>query len=431
MYLYKWIRWVTVVMVPRVGLAVIILAGVGLITANTLFMPPAFTASARDVLPGEGVDFQQMDFALVGLEFPDSDWGRVSADPQALFASSGISDGFLNIFTDEGWVVQNLPVGLSDPDPMATYFTLGLSSSGDIGALSAHVEFSSDAQSSFGDGARSLFPVGGDEWNSAGADITLTPPIVGGVGGPLGVPGKGPAKNLPLPGGTDEKNMQPSDVNVEAAVNQCAPMAVANSLQYLEDKFGITVPNDHKKGLRGDNTLVGNLDKEMDRKIGKPTPNIDIFKGKFAYLSKNGLKDKLVIKHQGRGSAGPGQLPAGDISGSGITSTSQGNRVGFKWLCQQIKKGEDVEIAFAYEVKMLINGKLVDVPVAGHMVRVFECGTTKGMPWIKYLHDKVQGKDGGLEKVFTYVKDLDGDKNLNLGAESREVVLAISESKAP
>src|SRR3989344_77121 len=60
---------------------------------------------------------------------------------------------------------------------------------------------------------------------------------------------------------------QPNQVNLKAAQNQCVPMSVANSLQYLENSYGLQIPNNHAAGLKGDNTLVGQLDTEMNRTV--------------------------------------------------------------------------------------------------------------------------------------------------------------------
>jgi hypothetical protein len=373
------------------------------------------------VVPGQGVDFQQVDFVYSEkVTQLDSDWGRVSINPEVLGSSTGISSGYLNIFTDAGtgWVVQNIPIDLvSDgKDIAATYFSLGLSTPTDVGTLSAHVEFSPSPQITFSDGLRSDFPVGVAQWNARGASHSDK----------KGFPAAPPPNLITFePDGETTKDTQRHDVNVETAVNQCGPMAIANSLQYLEDQFVFNVPHDHKPGLKGDNTLVGQLDTETKRKVKSRTDgdglNVKEFlKGKFSYLSKNGLKNNLVHKHQGRGSP-HAPLPDGNFSDSGITSENKGKTVTFEFICDEIKNGEDVELFWNEESE----GKVI----RGHYVRVYECGKTKGKPFISFLHDRLQSNDTkGTETVKANIGDFNGNGILNVGSRSYEIRFVLSES---
>ena len=127
--------------------------------------------------------------------------------------------------------------------------------------------------------------------------------------------------------GATAKVSQPNVSNLQTAKNQCAPMAVANSLQYLEDRYKIAIPNDHKKGLNGDDSLVGQLDKKMkrkaggdtgtDREKGDPVSYKAVLRGKFDYLASNGLSKNLVHKHQGDA------LDPGDFTAHRITSKNE------------------------------------------------------------------------------------------------------------
>lgn len=374
------------------------------------------------ISPDQGVDFQQVDFSFSEIpeeDQKDTNWGRVSVNQSLLFSSAGISSGYLNIFTDAGWVVQNLPIDVNDGlDEVATYFCLGLSESHgvDVSSLSAYVAFSIDPPVSFDDGTRSIFSVDNAVWDAEGFGEDLTTAF-----------GAPPPPNLVKfqAAGATEKHTLPNQANVEAAVNQCFPMAVANSLQYLENRFGLAVPHDHKIGIKGDNSLVGKLDTATGRNVTSRKEGNGLhvgptLRGKFSYLKNNGLQDKLIHRHQGRGLPN-GQIPKGKFTSSGITSNSQGEKVNFNFICNQIKQGEDVELCFSYDVQ--------DKPIGGHAVRVFECGRTKGQPWIGYLHDKNQKNDKeGLENVRVNVLDIDKDGFQNLGAKGREMRFALSES---
>ncbi|HLG16366.1 MAG TPA: hypothetical protein VJH03_17940 [Blastocatellia bacterium] len=372
-----------------------------------------------EVFPGEA-SIDRVSFLFPSATVMDSDWGRFTADSQRVLAPLGATEGYLNVFTDRGWVVQNLFVAAGDGG-IATYFDLGPFNSG---PLNARAMVSTSPQTTFGDGTRNTYPVGAAFWNAEGAGQRSTSAV-----------GSPPPANLItfIATGGNSRTTQPNAVNVQTAKDQCFPMSIANSLQYLENRFGTNIPNDHKPGLKGDDTLVGQLDSEA----GRDAPARDkgsgvwfspMLKGKFSYLDKKGLKNALEHKHQGRGYGNPPDeaLPAGNFTSSGITSRDDGAAVTWAWICDEIKKGQDVELVFSFDDA---NGN----PTGGHAVRVFECGTTLGIPWIGYLHDKLQThKDAndskGLETVRAFTVDLDGDGMINLGTRSREVRFALSES---
>jgi hypothetical protein len=384
------------------------------------------TNFAATVLPGEGVDFKQVDFLFSGVTEMDSDWGRLSANAETLFNSTSISSGYLNVYTDAKWVVQNLSVDMGDGlTQIVKYFTLGLDTPQDVSQLSAYIEFTLEPKYSFTDGPRSLFLVGTAQWNAEGIGESSVTKV-----------GAAPPGNLFIPSGANMKEIiqkkiiQPNAVNKQAAKNQCFPMAIANSLQYLEDRFDLKVPNDHKPGLKGDDTLVGQLDRHADRFVpenedskarrqrGEPISFVPMLQGKFSYLKEKKLQNKLVHKHQGGREFG---YNGGNITKHGITSKDEGAKVTWEWICNEIKNGEDVELGY------LKDGG------GGHVVRIFGCGTTKGKRWLRYLHDRLQtNKDPedkkGLETPDVDVTDLDGDGILNFGSEDREIRFALSES---
>jgi hypothetical protein len=376
---------------------------------------------------GQGVTFDQVDFTFPKETERNSDWGEVVVDTEELSDSTGRSSGYLNVFTDAGWVVDNLFVDAENSRQAMKYFSLGLEKPEDVTRLSAHVVFSKNPKSSFKDGPRSNFPVGTTKWNAQGAgqedvtEIPAAPPpkederAATAVSSANGVTSaranvKGPQHFV-----SDKENVQ-------CAVNQCVPCAYANSLQFLENSTGIKVPNPNKPGLRGDNTLVGQLDEKMNRRAPSRTDGdgvwfVPMLQGKFDYLAENRLKNALSQKHQGRGY---GQVvPPGDFQHMGITSKDRGATVRWKFIDNQVKKGEDVELVFSYD-----GG-------GGHAVRVVGSGITANDRWIKYAHDSVQSDDSaGLETPTVNVKDLDNDGTLNLGSVDQEIVFVHSESEA-
>jgi hypothetical protein len=384
--------------------------------------------------PNQGVSFEQVSFEFSEAKEPFSTWGRLTVDSRTVAASSGLATGYINASTELGWVVWNLPFSAEDASgPISTYFAISARNGASVKELAAVISATPlpipyTAQDGILGKAdrRMVFPVGRVVWNAEGAgdlSVKMIEPSPTFADVFAGI-----AQNLvPL----NSQYTQPNAVNVQTAVNQCFPMSIANSLQYLEDRYGMTIPHTHQPGLKGDNTLVGQLDTYAGRNASSRSSGSGVWfqpmlDGKFEYLSDNGLANALVHRHQGRGygSAAAGQaLPNGNFTRHGITSTDDGAAVTYSWLCDQIQKGEDVELVFSYD-------NASGQPTGGHAVRVFECGTTLGVPWIGYLHDSQQSNDSaGLETVRVNLVDLDGDGMLNLGATSREVRFAMSESR--
>lgn len=397
----------------RIVVAAILLSLCSAHTFQELPASPQVETATIDL--GQGVEFYQVDFEFTEATFKDSNWGRITADPVLLAEYTGITEGFLNVFTDYGWVVQNLSLSATDGlGPITTYFNLGLPVlSRDVATLSAYVSYSTEQYFELQRGFQTEYPVGTAIWNAEGVDeatreISAAPPL--------------PPEAPPLPPEVlsrepSIKYTLPNPVNVQAADEQCYPMAIANSLQYLEETFGLNVPHDHVPGLKGDNTLVGQLDTEADRWVknrgeGGGVSTRKMLEGKFSYLNNNGLKDMLIHRHQGRILG----VPVGDFTRHGITSIDDGQVVTWGWICTQIRKGADVELGYNFK---------------GHVQRVFGYEITGGTTYIYYLHDANQSDDNdGLESVRMEVRDMDGDGFLNLGSKDWEIGIVLSESVA-
>ncbi len=375
-----------------------------------------------------GVEIFQVDYMFIAVDGPDSRTGRMEINMDLFMAAeSPALEGYLNVQTDIGWVVQNLWLDLTDGIPfISTYFQIGTTAGDDISTLSAYVSLSSTPILTATDGARAPYLVLPWTWNAEGAGDLST----------IIIPDPPPVDFYIFnPAGEHSVLSQPNTSNVQTATNQCFPMSIANSLQYLEDRFGLPVPHDHKKGLKGDNSLVGQLDQESNRNAPSRTSGSGVWfqpmvNGKFKYLKDNNLDGKIVHRHQGAGYGGAGnEIPPGDYSSNGITSKDEsvGGKVTYDWICDQIAKGEDVEIVFTYD-------NASGNPTGGHAVRVFECGKTFGVPWIGYVHDGNQTGQGdtgdtlGLETPREFVFDSDGDGHPNIGSSNREIRFAFSES---
>jgi len=375
--------------------------------------------------PLPGVGFSQVDFLFTNANVPDSNIGRVEVDVAELTSEVGINSGYLNVYTNTGWVVQNMIIDNEKINKSVIYFDLGVAEGTDVTPLSSHIEFTAYPRVTFADGSRINYTINTSEYNAEGASTLQTtvipnpPPIL--VFDPAGE-----TYGLIKPNKPGE--------NVQAAKNQCFPMSIANSLQYLENRYGLPVPHDHVKGLKGDNSLVGQLDNASNRSVTNRTSGsgvwfVPMLEGKFDYLSENGLSNKLIHAHQGYGYGGAGnQLPTGNFTHAGITSKDESvnGNVTFDWICEQVIKCEDVEVVIQYE------NSTGDI-VGGHAVRVFGCGKTKGKPWLKYKHDALQtdrdlNDTRGLEEPQVYVEDSDGDGMPNFGSSNVEICFALSES---
>jgi len=381
------------------------------------------------------ISLEQINFDFPGgFNSENSNWGGIEANPLALIEQTGIATGYINVFSNIGWIVQNLSLNVNDSLNISTYFTLF----GDtetpalenknvpLTSIDALITYSANFLTEPLDECKDkdTFPITIGLWDALGVgDGTVK-----GVGAPPPV-ATAPGTSTHEP----EKYMQPNLVNIEASVNQCFPMSVANSLQYLENSYKpiFEVPDDHKKGQDGDDSLVGQLDMESGRSVvsrhsneNKGVFTNDMYRGKFSYLKKNGLASRLSHKHQGNERE---TFPSGDFTSSGITSHNEGTEVTFDWLKRQLLDGEDVELVYQWNF---------GTHTGSHAVRVVGFETTAtGKNKIYYAHDRVQSADGiGLKVECEEVKDLNGNGKLNISASGgtvREITFAMAESIIP
>ncbi len=325
---------------------------------------PVFAAT---VSPGSGATFHQIDFTFAGASQADSDYGMLIVDFTALAAATGISDGYLNVYTLDGWVIQNMPIYVGSGLPgYGTMFDLN--SGGDVTSISALVDLSAAPVTTFGGVPSTVFPVAALEYNAEGfAGIRPSPPAQMSLLGLGWIPG------------AIERWWQSVNPSIEQDVNQCLPASVANSFQWLENEYGINVPHEHVPGI-GDNSLVGELDKDTGRAPHQPVGGLAGLNGKLQYLDDNGLGNELDIKHKNR--TGGNMLPNNDVTVGGTTSEANTAAISLiDWICEEIAHGEDVELGILWD-----GG-------GGHFIRVVGCGKLFGVPWISWVHDANQGFD--------------------------------------
>jgi hypothetical protein len=331
------------------------------------------------ILPGHGISFAQDGFDYPGVSpQPFSEYGQVFAD-YATLASNGFGNGYINVVTSGGWAVQNLPVqALAGYPGLATFFDLGAGANGTpVSSLSAYVNFSATPLNSAPIGAATNYNAGN---GSFATTVTINAEGDAGNGTRTTNPGAPQTTGaITFGNGQNSVTFQPGHTNVEQDVNQCGPGSVANSLDYLRNRYGVNVPatQTNTPGIAGQppNSLVGQLDSTMGRAQGQGVTNQQFIDGKLQYLANNKVSG-LIVEHQG----GDGAIGTGDVNFAGLTSHYDG-KVNANWIIGQIQAGEDVEM----NVRWTSGG--------GHWVDLIAGGYINGVPWVAYVNDANQGYD--------------------------------------
>jgi hypothetical protein len=378
------------------------------------------TTTNAVLLPaGSGVSLYQLDFR----GGPNANVGEIVVDRSLVNAAGGITSGFVNVADGSGnWLVRNLPVfdaATADADRMSTHFNMpGISNGTDVSSMNLCVDYSSSPVTSFASSTLFTYPtpargnaVGGLPLNDvngyrAGPDYSLVNFSLG----PISV------------------TYQAEHENVQAANNQCAPAAVANSLSWLRKTKGLPVQEENTPGTSGQpmlHSLVGTLEHYMDRPVtarveGKGQWPLD---GKLRYLAASGLDNKLVVKHVGGGGAAydyssgtETPLSGGaDYSALGATSHGQG-ALTWEWIQSELAHGEDVELCFAY------------AGGGSHYVEVTGAGTLFGVPFITHVSDQLQTDKDPMDALGCDTTQFDFMIGTFLTGENATAIQAISES---
>ena len=201
--------------------------------------------------------------------------------------------------------------------------------------------------------------------------------------------------------------------SVEQDMNQCGPSAVANSLAYLNSRYGVPLAHTHTPGINGvpADSLVGQIDTKVPnafvagdgRKKGEGVWRSDLLDGKLKYLDMFGPKG-LIIKHQGVFDRNGAVTINADRTQGAITSKYEGNLVTTAFLKAEIEHGEDIEMDLTF------NGMFG----AGHEIMITGGDTILGVPYVTFIHDAKQGDntrgtglfDGGYG--FAWLEDPGG-----------------------
>ena len=334
--------------------------------------------NATDLIQPAGITFYQVDYEWTKTTYLNSNTGQIVANIDDLGAATGLSSGYVNVYTSEGWVVQNLEIIEDFPYPtVGTYFDLG--QTGNVETIGAYIEYTEQPLISFEySGALPPHPVYKTAINAEGGiDYTV-----------ILRPQPPSTNHLPGYGGFDEIGAnthctQKEHPNIQSAHMQCVPVAYANNLQYLEDWYGVYVPHDNVPGVNGtpSNSLVGQLDIKMHRDSisrynGSGTDWTPSIKGLVEYAYFESLQ--IDIRHQGW--EGNKDFEYED---SGYISYGQGSDIKFDFIYDEICKGSAVELAYG---RFNASGGRT----GGHMVMIVAAGYVYGVPYIYFLDDRNQ-----------------------------------------
>lgn len=391
-------------------------AGVARVVLATMLVA-LFVAAQSDAQHVPGLSFHQIDYYSGTIPYLNTNSGYMMVNVDSVTSYYGTTEGFLQVYTDEGWVVGNMWLDAGDAlDRMATVFKLTPASGIEVTSLAAYVTLTPDPVNVGQDGLRvdylvTPYAVSTGGWTDA-SDAPPEPPE--------------PEVEVPDPDGAETRVVQPNAVNVQAADDQCAPMSIANSLAYLEERYGLDVEHEHEAGLR-DNTLVGRLEQAMGRNAtsrtnGDGLSTMPVMNGKMKYMKDYGLRKKLIMRHQGTAELGFDNEDTLEAHGCrSVNESSDNGHVTWDWIKEQIDNGEDVEIGYA---------------PPGHFVRVAGYSECRGTRKLYLLHDKRQtdhdfndeeGLVDGEERTIT--SNTENDEPLAFGPDqSNKIRVAISES---
>jgi hypothetical protein len=344
-----------------------------MVWALFLFMAPAW---AVNLGTANGVTFSQISYAGEPT-LANTPVGWMQVDLNQLRSSTGLAAGYLNVATAAGWVVRNTPVLAESVYPYSrinTRLNLGVALGTAVTQLTATVSCTATLLTTFNATPATVFAVTG---------FTMS------IGGGQGVSAGGP---VTPPTFTDVLFSNPSSndaiiqydhPNEQAAANQCAPMSVANSLQYLKDTQGLPVPHQHTLGLKGDNTLVGQLDTAGNRPATSRTVGSGqwLLQTKLNYVAANNLQDRIVTTQWG--ASGPDSGAANQsatVNNNTATAIGKGGTINIDQVMDALREGQDCEMVYHWG----------GANPGAHAVDLVGAGRHNGSPWMLVTSDVVQ-----------------------------------------
>jgi len=411
-------------------------------------------SSVIQILPGEGgVSFQQVAFNYSFGFVAYTDWGQIVVDPEALRRRTGAHSGFINVFDAGGpkWVVENLSVPLVATRPICRYFDLRprVEGSGEVLSTRLTVLFSvkplPNASSVLSFPRRlgfQTFAVQQTVHDAEGAfafDTVDEDPPPDSRFDPADLLGQPPPASNPPDSPTFGARIgvyQLDQPNVDTAKSQCVPMAYANTLQYLEDRYdapGVSwrLQHEHVPGYGmgvpctdggaafwlpvPTFSLVANIDAHSRRNLvcdcssGKGTST----NGFFRYVAAYGASSPMVLTHQGGD-------PVKQVDG--VVSIREGVYPTWEWIYDKLERGRGVYMSYC---RFDPEGERT----GGHAVRIWGAESYNGKRYLLILDDSSQGcGTGGTSSRSIEVADIgapdggppNGKLNIN-GLLSREL----------
>jgi len=344
-------------------------------------------------------DSQAVTFGQVNPLLPDSivsDWqaGVVFVDHQRL-RDDGIT-GYIQVlefgspYEEEGaWVVQNYPVaGPNTLGGNSTPYTFATPPTGPLASTLVAV-YNTKRPVKPGPHNQRIIPPQ-QQMGQQFHPIHLMPANIGGILIP------------PPPNPPDTDRITPVDPNlkrtdsqdgvtladsVEQARNECAPAAVANSMEYLKVKDKLkNVPNNEA------DSRVAALDRAMGYNPALGTATLNILQGKLNYIQQKKLA--LVTESQGRfcptASIDP-KCPGGQNGSDAVAPTVD-------FITKALTDKKDVELCFTWAAKPASFGPPPTAfsPPGAHCVFVTGYRFVFGFLRLDATQDLDQGNRGGV-----------------------------------
>lgn len=374
--------------------------------------------AGADIIPTNALDLTRIGYRVGGND-PNAGLSRVgelNIDVSAIGSSS--QTRYLNIIDDsrvgdDRWIVRNQPVFASGSEFSGSSLAVNLDLTG-IGAVDGvplnplattnwRYDFSSGVTPATGGIAESIGDVLGRGLNQLNRTVNavINCNAVGAVGGGtvIGVrrpPNPGATAFNALFGGNSLR-YQPGHDNIQSAVNQCAPAAIANSLSFQRATRALTVPEANALGFKGDATLVGVIDTKTNRTVAADrftapgSTGVWPMDGLIDYIadSPHNLVPAVQVKHLVGGTAGNGgaALNGGaNYVRRGVTSTGGGAAFNIAWIIAELAAGASVSLDLAYDPG---DGTAFN-QWSRHYVQVLGAGMVGGQAFLMHSSDICQ-----------------------------------------
>ncbi len=451
--------------------------------------PPRFI----QVKPSMGVvSFQQVLFEFDAIQTGPSDWGQIDIDTDRVRELAPDTSYYLNVLISSSrtgqpqWVLDNIFVPAAPCDappasgprrsvPICRYLDLAPQTEivrqpiqsifATVLATEQPIPVAQTIQRQLSQFPRQVFQVTPTVVNAEGflpdPLLNTRPPRIIDDLQPVG-----PApKTSPAP--TPNQDLvypmciiQDAAPNIQTARNQCVPMAVANTIQYLEDRYNggllawdlpeLPVPGYGQQFLFGDNvfwqpvqpfSVIAQVDASTSRlgavsfDEGSGSNICQLYTGLFEYLDRAGPFTDARFKHQGTDAEmiGAGTV-CDDISNDlgDRVSVREGTAPTWQWIFDELTAGHGVLICFGYY-------DAAGNRTGGHCVRVYGACRVGSSFYLYTLDDSIQGTNSvGLRTQQIRVEDTGGpgdpgnpNGQLNIDDTTWEIEFALSIEARP